>query len=85
MGAYERRTGTPVNIPFNLTGTATVTCSAGKKVLGGGYTVTGHDTSLDIVYASANRATADDTWSVTAATSSGSGLTVQLTAYSICM
>jgi len=80
---YERRTGTPA--PFNGSGTTstTVSCTAGKKVVGGGYTLTG--SPLVLSSASVNRATADDTWSVTIVDYWGSGAQVQVTAYAICM
>jgi hypothetical protein len=86
MGAYERRSGTPVTVPSDgiTTATATVSCTLGKKVLGGGFTLTGYLVYNHSVTTSANRATADDTWSVTVGDLyGGGGLTV--TAYAVCM
>jgi hypothetical protein len=84
MGNYERRTGSPVSINFNSTGTATATCSAGRRVVGGGYTAT--NSQLDVIIVTANYPTADDTWTVSARFSYDfSSASITLTAYAICM
>lgn len=80
---YERRTGTVTPFSWSGTTSTTVSCTAGKKVVGGGYTITG--SPLVLTSAAVNRATADDTWSVTIVDYWENGPTVQVTAYAICM
>ena len=86
MSSYERRSGPAVAVPTDRvnTATSTATCTAGKKVVGGGYTVSGHALPNNIVTTLANSATTDDSWTVTVWDYFGSG-GLAVTAQAICM
>jgi hypothetical protein len=86
MSSYERRSGPAVAVPTDRINTATSTanCTAGKKVVGGGYTVSGLTLPNNIITTIANSATTDDSWTVTVWDYFGTnGLAV--TAQAICM
>jgi len=76
VSGWEKKTSTLTNSSDK---TVTVTCSADKKVLGGGGTVT----SVNNVYLYENYPSADNTWTVSAHRASGSG-SWTLTVYAIC-
>jgi hypothetical protein len=66
-------------------GTATATCSAGNRVIGGGFTATGFDKFADIVDTKESYPPNQTSWRVTVDYSSGSGNIVSLVAYAICV
>jgi hypothetical protein len=81
MGSYERTVGSPV--PFFGSVTATATCSAGKKVLGGGHMLTANSWWV-LASVIENRPTADDVWTVKIEDWNGLGGGT-LTAYALCL
>jgi hypothetical protein len=87
MASYERRSSSSVTIQSNSTGTAVISCTAGKKVFSGGYTVTSYDANYpDVGTVVFNGATADDTWTVTIYNLGWNyGMPIQITAKAICM
>jgi hypothetical protein len=85
VSGYERITGSPTSVPANGTGTATASCSSGKKVVGGGFTATGFDKDADIMDVTGNHPSSDTQWTASIALSSGSSNSATLTAYVICV
>ena len=88
IGTIVRVVGTPVTIQATDGGTdvktATATCGAGQTLIGGGFTVTGINTSLDTAYPTANYPSSSTTWSTTMALYGISGVAGTLTACAIC-
>jgi hypothetical protein len=66
-----------------VSASASVSCPAGQKLLGGGATVTTTDT-LDSVQLIASYPSASDTWTATGAANIGPGKTWSIRAYAIC-
>lgn len=78
---YERIVGATGANDSNEPKTATATCSGGKKVVGGGWVTTlNEDAAI-----SANRATSDTVWSVTAYEGNNTSGNWYLQAYAICV
>jgi hypothetical protein len=85
VSGYERITGTPTSVAPNSSGTATASCTTGKKVIGGGFTATGFDHVNDLIDITGNNPSSDTQWTASIVTSSGSSNTTTLTAYAICV
>ena len=66
-----------------VSASASVSCPAGQKLLGGGATVTTTDT-LDNVQLVASYPSASDTWTATGSANIGPGKTWSIRAYAIC-
>jgi hypothetical protein len=82
MSGYEIVTGPGVTVDSDVTGgsgTDTAFCSAGKKVVGGGYTTNPPKGSALVSYPNS-----DHTWTVTLFVGGLQG-TTRLTAYAICV
>jgi hypothetical protein len=85
IGGWERVESAAPPVPAGGHASATATCSAGRKVVGGGYLVTGTDPAADVVGVTENGPTSDTTWRVTVNLSPGSTNPWTLTAYVICV
>ena len=84
VGSYERKTGNFSAVSAGIT-TVTVSCTAGKKIVGGGFKTLGYQAGNNVLLISANSATADDTWTVSADDAFGYGVGASIAAFAICI
>jgi hypothetical protein len=87
----QRITGSPVvsavNAPQNTVVTATVTCPAGKVLLGGGAYITTTATQKSRALLASSYASSATTWTATGVVATGAlgtGNTMTVTAYALC-